>query len=142
MRRIVPPVLEKCRIMTGPYATEPGSLTGAYLIVDGGRPLPEARRISASSPYPPPLLILASDPKDEGETAQGWEHVSVSTKSRCPTWEEMCFVKELFWLPEELVVQYHMPAAENVNIHDYCLHLWRNIYQTYPTPPSIFVGPP
>src|SRR5690349_6482303 len=30
---------------------------------------------------------------------EGWEHVSISIPSedRCPTWEEMCFVKDLFW---------------------------------------------
>lgn len=40
----------------------------------------------------------------------GWEHVSVSPFSKkrttCPTWEEMCIVKDMFFEPEELVVQY------------------------------------
>ena len=27
----------------------------------------------------------------------GWEHVSVSLARRCPTWEEMCMVKDIFW---------------------------------------------
>lgn len=40
----------------------------------------------------------------------GWEHVSVSFASRCPTWDEMCEVKDIFWTPEECVVQYHPPA--------------------------------
>lgn len=25
-----------------------------------------------------------------------WEHVSVSLKHRCPNWEEMCMIKDLF----------------------------------------------
>lgn len=43
---------------------------------------------------------------------RGWEHVSVSPKNqkRCPTWEEMCAVKNLFFEPEETVIQ-----ADNFN---------------------------
>ena len=39
----------------------------------------------------------------------GWEHVSVSLpgQSRCPRWDEMCFIKDLFWAEDECVVQYH-----------------------------------
>lgn len=29
--------------------------------------------------------------------AGGWEHVSVSLRNRCPTWDEMCLVKDIFW---------------------------------------------
>ena len=28
--------------------------------------------------------------------AGGWEHVSVSLRNRCPTWDEMCLVKDIF----------------------------------------------
>lgn len=65
----------------------------------------------------------------------GWEHVSVSLVNRCPTWDEMCFVKDLFWSPEETVVQYHPRASEYVNNHPYCLHLWRPIGVGLPLPP-------
>ena len=71
----------------------------------------------------------------------GWEHVSVSRTDRCPTWEEMCFVKNLFWNDEDCVVQLHPPKSEYVNCHPYTLHLWRPIGQTIPMPPSIMVGP-
>lgn len=70
----------------------------------------------------------------------GWEHVSVSFAHRCPTWEEMCEVKDMFWPPEDCVVQYHPPKERLVNQHPYCLHLWRPIKQAMPMPPSIFVG--
>lgn len=36
------------------------------------------------------FTVIASD-------QMGWEHVSVSLPVRCPTWEEMCFIKSLFW---------------------------------------------
>lgn len=70
----------------------------------------------------------------------GWEHVSVSRSDRIPTWDEMCQVKDLFWGPEDCVIQYHPPASEYVNNHERCLHLWRPIDQAVPMPPSIMVG--
>ena len=54
-----------------------------------------------------------------------WDHVSVSLKTRCPTWEEMCFVREKFFADDEWVMQLHPPKSENVNYHPFCLHLWR-----------------
>lgn len=80
------------------------------------------------------LLIIASD-------QLGWEHVSISRRDRCPTWEEMCQVKEIFWDDTDCVVQYHPPRSEYVNNHPYCLHLWRQSgSQTMPMPPSYMVG--
>jgi hypothetical protein len=71
----------------------------------------------------------------------GWEHVSVSlSKKRCPTWEEMCVVKDLFWGPDDWVVQYHPQKSDYVNNHPYCLHLWRPINQELVRPPNILVG--
>ena len=83
----------------------------------------------------------------------GWEHLSVSLKKfvskrqrtvkevgRCPTWEEMCLIKDLFWLPEECVVQYHPPRSRYVNNHKWCLHLWKPIKSALPMPDAILVG--
>lgn len=86
------------------------------------------------------LCIVASGGEPDDVAAQGWEHVSVSAPRRCPTWEEMCFVKDLFWTEEETVVQFHPPKSEYVNNHPYVLHLWRSKTQTFPMPPSILVG--
>lgn len=76
----------------------------------------------------------------------GWEHVSVTPKNhqgktlmRCPTWEEMCFIKDCFWRPEETVMQLHPPASQYVNIHPHVLHLWRKIGTEIPLPPRSFV---
>jgi hypothetical protein len=81
----------------------------------------------------------------------GWDHVSVSIKqtrlrtnevSSCtPTWDEMCQIKDLFFSEEESVVQFHPAKADYVNLHKYCLHLWRPQHVEIPTPPSIMVGP-
>lgn len=74
----------------------------------------------------------------------GWEHVSVAPGSphreKCPTWDEMCAIKDMFFDEEETVVQYHPPKSDYVNNHPYCLHLWRPIGQEIPRPPAIFVG--
>lgn len=70
----------------------------------------------------------------------GWEHVSVSRSDRCPTWDEMCQVKELFWDDSDCVVQYHPPKSQYVNNHPYCLHLWRQAGSEFPAPATILVG--
>lgn len=73
-------------------------------------------------------------------SGMGWEHVSVSRQDRCPTWDEMCQVKALFWTDDDCVIQYHPPASEYVNNHPNCLHLWRPTDVDLPMPPSILVG--
>lgn len=55
----------------------------------------------------------------------GWEHVSVSLPGRDPFWAEMCFIKDLFFEPEETVYQLHPKESEYVNVHPHCLHIWR-----------------
>lgn len=75
----------------------------------------------------------------------GWEHVSVSVigkAKRTPTWPEMCFVKDLFWDPEDPVMQLHPPRSQWVNNFEGCLHLWRPIDREIPAPPAILVGSP
>jgi len=74
-----------------------------------------------------------------GEDGSGWEHVSVSTKRRAPNWAEMSFVKDLFFEPHETVVQYHPPKTLHVNIHPYCLHMWRCTGGPFPMPPIFMV---
>jgi hypothetical protein len=77
-----------------------------------------------------------------------WEHVSITINckdkpvKRCPTWAEMCFIKDLFWNDDETVMQLHPPKADHVNNHPYCLHLWKPVNKTIPVPPAIMVGLP
>jgi hypothetical protein len=86
-----------------------------------------------------------SDCSTEPDLPQ-WEHVSVTVArkkeepTRCPTWQEMCFIKDLFWNKDEAVIQFHPPESEYVNMHPFCLHLWKPTAQEMPLPPSIFVG--
>jgi hypothetical protein len=73
---------------------------------------------------------------------EGWEHVSVTipTEKRTPTWEEMCYIKNLFWDETEAVVQFHPPKSDYVNNHPYCLHLWKPVSVMFPLPDPILVG--
>jgi hypothetical protein len=87
-------------------------------------------RLNEESPF---FSVIASDGK-------GWDHVSVSLPHRCPTWDEMCQIKDMFWDPEDCVVQYHPPKSEYVNNHPYCLHLWRNQTAEMVRPPMIMIG--
>lgn len=90
------------------------------------------------------LVIIAS-------IAEGWEHVSVvvhrkvgknATKplKRCPTWEEMMLVKDLFWSLDEMCVQYHPTRADYINDHNGCLHIWKPVSEVIPKPPRQLVG--
>jgi hypothetical protein len=83
------------------------------------------------------LRVIAADGQETG-----WDHVSVSLAEwpkRCPSWDEMCLVKGLFWAPDVCVVQFHPAAADYVNMHEGVLHLWRSLTVHFPMPPKICV---
>ena len=69
-----------------------------------------------------------------------WDHVSVSLSHRCPTWQEMDYVKRIFFRDDETVMQLHVPPADHVNYHNYCLHMWRPQKDEIPRPPSWMVA--
>jgi len=70
----------------------------------------------------------------------GFEHLSVSTPIKCPTWEQMCKMKDIFWRDDEVCMQLHPKKEDYVNCMQYCLHIWRPIDKEIPMPPSIMVG--
>lgn len=84
---------------------------------------------------PLPSKLTATVVADNGISDQQWEHISVSIwgTNRCLTWKEMCFIKDFFWKPEEIVIQYHPPKSDYVNIAENCLHLWKPKF-SIPTP--------
>ena len=118
----LPDKLEQGRIRRGAMASTPDMGPYGSFMVQG--------------PCGSELGVIAAGGEDTG-----WEHVSVSTRSRPPNWQEMVFVKDLFWGPEECVMQLHPPRSDYVNCHPYCLHLWRPIDVEIPRPPAILVGP-
>lgn len=124
MRKEVPERLEAGRIREGMVRSDPSWGLSGYFLVQG--------------PCGQILKIVASDA--ELPEAEGWEHVSVSLKNRCPNWQEMSFVKDLFWDKEECVIQYHPPESQYISNHPYVLHMWKNTQFEFPMPPSIMVG--
>ena len=93
---------EKYRIKAGEYKSPDNANFGAFRI-------PTKKGV---------LRIIVSD-------GFGWDHVSVSLSNRTPTWNEMCFVKDLFFEEEETVIQYHPPRSKYINDGEYVLHMWR-----------------
>lgn len=113
-------VPEQYRVPHGPLgSTCKDGNNGAFLV-----PHPTSKHLTFG--------VIASD-------GEGWEHVSVSFAVRTPTWKEMCFIKELFWDPEDWVVQYHPGKDAYVNVHPFALHLWRPIDRAFPCPARYMV---
>ena len=121
-------LVDKWRMQFPGYESQPGDLFGTFLIPYNGAQL---RVIATDGDY-----LVVGLTKD-----YAWEHVSVSLENRCPTWEEMSFVKNLFWKDDETVIQFHVPKPSHVNFHPFCLHLWRPILKEIPLPPIDTVGP-
>jgi hypothetical protein len=73
-----------------------------------------------------------------------WEHVSVTLRHKniynTPSWENMCYIKDIFWDKEDIVIQIHPKKSEYINNHPNVLHLWRPTNKEIPTPDSILVG--
>lgn len=126
MREKLPEKLESGRVTDGPMGSDPSYGSYGAFFVQG--------------PCGEQLKIVASGADEDDEMSAGWEHVSVSTRRRPPNWQEMCFVKDLFWLEEECVIQFHPPRSEYVNNHPHCLHLWRPHDNHIRLPPSGLVG--
>ena len=76
-----------------------------------------------------------------------WDHVSVKVREmvdgvpilRTPNWDEMCFIKDLFFQPQETAMQLHPNKSEYVNVHPHCLHIWKPQSKSIPRPPKEFV---
>ena len=106
------------------------------------RPFPEISHMAVDHP-----ILGSPDPETGGcfmlwglaiiaSWADGWDHVSVSRKDRCPTWEEMETVKRLFFAEDETAMQLHVPPTDHINVHPYCLHMWRPHGGHIPLPPK------
>lgn len=100
-------------------------------------------------PVPDPSVegaFVAKSPIDGGDlriiasTDLGWDHVSVSRKNRPPNWTEMSYVKRLCFRDHETAMQLHVPVSDHIDIHPYCLHLWRPHDREIPRPPPEMVG--
>lgn len=116
--------IEKYRVLTGPMAsTSADGMNGAFMIPVRGCVVGV-------------VVSNGRDWEEERLPLPKWEHVSVSLKGRIPLWYEMQAVKDLFWEPEELAVQFHVPKADHINVNENVLHLWRPVGIEIPVPPK------
>jgi hypothetical protein len=69
------------------------------------------------------LRIIESDDQDFGD-GEVWKHVSFSTRTQLPDWEELKAVRARFFPADAEVIQVFPPLAEWVTTHPYTLHLW------------------
>lgn len=81
------------------------------------------------------LRVIASN----GEGIVEWDHVSVSLPNRCPNWREMSHIKKIFFEEKDIVIQFHVGKSQHINVHPYCLHLWRHHTERFPLPPVFLV---
>lgn len=116
MMRITPYV-EQRRIITGPMASDKfDGCNGAFVLV--------RERVE--------MHVVLSE-------KGGWDHVFVSCKKRCPKWEEMCWIKNLIFNSEDVVIQYHPKKSEYIYLPKFCLHLWRPQNLELPSPTNWMV---
>lgn len=80
------------------------------------------------------MKVIASD-------GEGWDHVSVSCRFRTPTWDEMEWIKRMFFYDHETCMQLHVPPSDHISYAKYALHLWRPQNVDIPRPPDWMVGP-
>lgn len=122
MKTWVNPEIEKWRVSRPPFtSTAADGNTGLF-------------RVEFRGTW---LKVISSD-------GEGWHHVSVSKPAypfSVPSWEQMCFIKNLFFGEDVWACQFHPSKADYVNHHPGCLHLWRCLDREMPTPPAIMVGP-
>lgn len=69
----------------------------------------------------------------------GWDHVSASYSTRLLTWDEMNFLKDVFFHEDETVVQFHPPKKDYINNHPNVLHLWKPQDYDIALPPKFMV---
>lgn len=116
--------LESYRVSDGPLKSDPTyGMNGAFWLPLVGEPAT--------------FVIVVSD-------LAAWDHVSVHIEKkdeerRIPTWDEMEYIRKLFFRGDEWVMQLHAPADKHINMNPYTLHLWRPQKQTIPIPPAEMV---
>lgn len=119
--------VEIYRVKTGPMGSDASYGNNGMFVVPH----------RSAAPKPRYLQVIVSD-------GEGWDHVSVSLPDRCPTWEEMQYVRSLWFTNEEWVVQYSPPKSAHINVHPFCLHLWRKQEAEtlwLPVPPAWMIAP-
>ncbi len=129
MRKTFCAVIEEGRDRRdGPYASKAGDDYGSF-------------RLRAPTGAVLTVIACAGDADEFRRLGSdvAWDHVSVSTPNRTPSWAEMDWVKRLFFADDECAVQFHPPVADHINVHEFTLHLFRSVGMSFPMPPKCVV---
>lgn len=110
-------LVEECRVKRGYFASKASDGNNGVFFIEIDKTM---------------FTVIVSD-------GQGWDHVSVSLPDRNPTWGEMETIRDLFFKPEEIVIQFSPPRVKKINNHPNCLHLWREQGAYVKMPPVEFV---
>ena len=119
--------------------SKPSKFVESHRVLDG--PLASDKNYGNNGafevPYNHVLLMIVVG------SGGGWEHVSVHAVggggSQTPSWEEMDYVRKLFFRADEWAIQYHAPTAKHIEHHPHVLHMWRPQNETIPVPPTWMV---
>lgn len=68
------------------------------------------------------LFVIRSTAKEAD--GNSWIHLSVSRRSRIPSYDDLKLVKKEFIGDTYHAYQCFVPSSEHINIHKYVLHLW------------------
>lgn len=132
MKEKFPEIVENCRKrIAGRWSSEYGDKGGYFIVPYPYNPNLKKQRNDVT------LSVLVG-------SGDGWDHISIHVelngeKKRCPTWEEMSFIKDLFFEDNEWTVQYHPAKSNHINLHPYVLHIWKPIDKELPVPPEWMV---
>lgn len=116
--------IETYRLISGPLASPPLARYGAFLVT-----CPSTKELLK-------IIVASGESYAAHEEGEPFDHVSVSCEHRCPTWDEMCWVKSLFFADDECVMQLHPPKSDYINNNPNVLHLWKPLRLSIPMPPK------
>lgn len=89
----------------------------------------EKYRMNTLIPYGTPYMVKHPRTKAKlmciKSNDDGWNHVSVTIDKRTPTWDEMAYIKHVFFENEDICIQIHPKKSQYVNLHENCLHIWQ-----------------
>lgn len=75
-------------------------------------------------------VLVSTAPFEDGRE---WMHISLSRNDRIPNYDDVKFVKNTF-AEGRFAYQIFPPLSQNINIHEFCLHLWVPLTGELPLP--------
>ena len=81
------------------------------------------------------------------KNSMGWDHVSLHITEasgepikRTPSNEDMQFIRNLLFLEDEIVTEFHPAKKDYINNHPYVLHMWHSTNDCIEIPTSVDIS--